>query len=329
MNNYKEMGFPFSNHQATRIVGEGRNGGVLGNYSFNIGVTDVDYDGLSGSGSTGDSITGVAAININSKNDDNNYQRYTKEQIEVLQNIFDRCPNPDEKERRELSQLLKLSKSQIKFWFQNRRSYMKIQMERQENSLLKEENERIRKENEALMERMSKHICSNCRGDNGESSSLLLFESSMQELQLREENACIGKEIQQLITQIETKSRETLPIPMGHVPPQQQSGVTSSHNLNIATNDLGLINIINAPVGNANFTSGGFIGPSSSSAFRLVTPHSPTTTFEFVKDSSGSSSTEPLAGPPPNMDDLATERVSTTDGWLGGMTRSGGSCSES
>jgi hypothetical protein len=40
--------------------------------------------------------------------------------------VFKECPHPDEKQRQELSKELKLSPRQIKFWFQNKRTQMKV-----------------------------------------------------------------------------------------------------------------------------------------------------------------------------------------------------------
>lgn len=40
--------------------------------------------------------------------------------------FFKECPHPDEKQRLELSRRLGLETKQIKFWFQNRRTQMKV-----------------------------------------------------------------------------------------------------------------------------------------------------------------------------------------------------------
>lgn len=40
--------------------------------------------------------------------------------------MFKECPHPDEKQRMELSRELGLAPRQIKFWFQNRRTQMKV-----------------------------------------------------------------------------------------------------------------------------------------------------------------------------------------------------------
>ena len=40
--------------------------------------------------------------------------------------MFKEWPHPDDKQRQELSRELKLSPRQIKFWFQNKRTQMKV-----------------------------------------------------------------------------------------------------------------------------------------------------------------------------------------------------------
>lgn len=40
--------------------------------------------------------------------------------------FFKECPHPDEKQRSDLSKRLGLENKQVKFWFQNRRTQMKV-----------------------------------------------------------------------------------------------------------------------------------------------------------------------------------------------------------
>lgn len=45
-----------------------------------------------------------------------------------VNSCFKECPHPDEKQRMELSRRLGLENKQIKFWFQNRRTHLKLCM---------------------------------------------------------------------------------------------------------------------------------------------------------------------------------------------------------
>jgi hypothetical protein len=46
--------------------------------------------------------------------------------IDVIFSFFKECPHPDEKQRLDLSKRLGLENKQVKFWFQNRRTQMKV-----------------------------------------------------------------------------------------------------------------------------------------------------------------------------------------------------------
>lgn len=48
--------------------------------------------------------------------------------LSSLSSLFKECPHPDDKQRMKLSQELGLKPRQVKFWFQNRRTQMKVRM---------------------------------------------------------------------------------------------------------------------------------------------------------------------------------------------------------
>ncbi|KAG4937112.1 hypothetical protein JHK85_052031 [Glycine max] len=117
------------------------------------------------------------------------YHRHTPQQIQELESLFKECPHPDEKQRLELSRRLNLETRQVKFWFQNRRTQMKTQLERHENSLLRQENDKLRAENMSMREAMRNPICSNCGGP------AMIGEISLEEQHLRIENARLKDEL--------------------------------------------------------------------------------------------------------------------------------------
>lgn len=136
--------------------------------------------------------------------------------------MFKECPHPDEKQRLELSKRLCLETRQVKFWFQNRRTQMKVffcffmlqnhifnpkneafcnkmllnhqsswqtQLERHENALLRQENDKLRAENMSIREAMRNPICTNCGGQ------AMLGDVSLEEHHLRIENARLKDEL--------------------------------------------------------------------------------------------------------------------------------------
>ncbi|EAY95651.1 hypothetical protein OsI_17516 [Oryza sativa Indica Group] len=54
------------------------------------------------------------------------YHRHTQHQIQEMEAFFKECPHPDDKQRKELSRELGLEPLQVKFWFQNKRTQMKV-----------------------------------------------------------------------------------------------------------------------------------------------------------------------------------------------------------
>ncbi|KAJ4830177.1 Homeobox-leucine zipper protein ANTHOCYANINLESS 2 [Turnera subulata] len=117
------------------------------------------------------------------------YHRHTPQQIQELEALFKECPHPDEKQRLELSKRLCLETRQVKFWFQNRRTQMKTQLERHENSLLRQENDKLRAENMSIRDAMRNPICSNCGGP------AIIGDISLEEQHLRIENARLKDEL--------------------------------------------------------------------------------------------------------------------------------------
>ncbi|XP_054776944.1 homeobox-leucine zipper protein MERISTEM L1-like [Prosopis cineraria] len=120
------------------------------------------------------------------------YHRHTQRQIQELEAFFKECPHPDDKQRKELSRELGLEPLQVKFWFQNKRTQMKAQHERSENSILKAENEKLRAENNRYKEALSNASCPNCGGPAA------LGEMSFDEQHLRIENARLREEIDRI-----------------------------------------------------------------------------------------------------------------------------------
>eukprot|EP00249_Psilotum_nudum_P005332 c18775_g1_i1 orf=569-2947(+) len=119
------------------------------------------------------------------------YHRHSAFQIQEMEAFFKEFPHPDENQRQLLSKHLNLATRQVKFWFQNRRTQMKAQQERQENAFLRQENESLRAENVTMREAIKNASCPTCGGPTA-------IEMSMEEQQMRIENTRMRGELERL-----------------------------------------------------------------------------------------------------------------------------------
>ncbi|KAH7366495.1 hypothetical protein KP509_18G081200 [Ceratopteris richardii] len=135
-----------------------------------------------------------------------------------MERFFKECPHPDEKQRQELSRELKLSPRQIKFWFQNKRTKLKVHHERQDNGVLRAENEKLKLENFTLRDAVRNVSCPSCGGP------ATLAEMSYDEQQLRIENMRLREEIDR-ISAMAAKyiGRQKPPMPMSSACPSAAS----------------------------------------------------------------------------------------------------------
>ncbi|XP_044325514.1 homeobox-leucine zipper protein ROC4 isoform X1 [Triticum aestivum] len=117
--------------------------------------------------------------------------RHTPRQIQELQALFEQCPHPDEKQRAALGKRVRLQPSQVKFWFQNRRTQLKRESLLHENRQLMEENGKLRAENLSLREAMTHPVCGGCGGP----FPAMLDESPSLEEDLRVQNATLKNEL--------------------------------------------------------------------------------------------------------------------------------------
>ncbi|XP_019441536.1 PREDICTED: homeobox-leucine zipper protein MERISTEM L1-like isoform X2 [Lupinus angustifolius] len=120
------------------------------------------------------------------------YNRHSEEQIQQMEEFFKECPHPNDNQRKELSKHLKLDPSQVKFWFQNKRTQVKAQVERLNNQRLNGEIENLRAELERCQEALKKATCPNCGGPSS------YGEMSFDEHHLRMENTRLKEEVQRL-----------------------------------------------------------------------------------------------------------------------------------
>ncbi|CAO2193353.1 unnamed protein product [Urochloa humidicola] len=193
------------------------------------------------------------------------YHRHTPQQIQELEALFKECPHPDEKQRGELSRRLGLDPRQVKFWFQNRRTQMKTQLERHENALLKQENDKLRAENMTIREAMRSPMCGSC------GSPAMLGEVSLEEQHLCIENSRLKDELNRvyaLATKFLGKPMAMLTGPM--LQPHMSSLPMPSSSLELAVG--GFRGLGSIPSAGLPGSMGEFAGGVSSPLGTVITP---------------------------------------------------------
>jgi homeobox-leucine zipper protein len=188
-----------------------------------------------------------------------------------VRRLFKECPHPDEKQRGELSKRLGLDPRQVKFWFQNRRTQMKVcydfasnsflffssekschfwalhsvdmvyvfspfcqtQLERHENFLLKEENDKLRAENITVREAVQGPTCGCC------GSLAMLGEVSLEEQHLRIENARLKDELTRIYALATKFLGKDFDFLLGNLQQPQLSLPMPSSSLELAVGGLG------------------------------------------------------------------------------------------
>ncbi|GLJ12320.1 hypothetical protein SUGI_0188660 [Cryptomeria japonica] len=134
------------------------------------------------------------------------HTRYNSSQVEIMEEFFKVCQHPDEKERLELSNRLGLTPQQIKFWFQNRRTQVKVQQDRTVNAFLHTENERLRMDILALQRTLQDIKCLTCGGPD------LMKEMVLNQQKLAIQNQYLKVEVAKLSAVASNRIGRTIPL---------------------------------------------------------------------------------------------------------------------
>ncbi|OQU81267.1 hypothetical protein SORBI_3006G034900 [Sorghum bicolor] len=89
-------------------------------------------------------------------------KRFAMHQIQELEAQFRVCSHPNPDVRQELATKIGLEERQVKFWFQNRRSQMKVKAYGDDNKGIRQELAKLKAENEELKQRRQNPICFMC-----------------------------------------------------------------------------------------------------------------------------------------------------------------------
>ncbi|CAL5034780.1 unnamed protein product [Urochloa decumbens] len=89
-------------------------------------------------------------------------KRFTVQQVQELEATFQVCTHPEPEVRQELGAKIGLQERQVKFWFQNRRSLMKLKACGNEIRDLQQENAKLHTDNIELKQLMLEPTCLKC-----------------------------------------------------------------------------------------------------------------------------------------------------------------------
>ncbi|KAA8520591.1 hypothetical protein F0562_014847 [Nyssa sinensis] len=215
----------------TGMESQGEMPRISENYESNVGRRSREEEHESRSGS--DNMDGASGDDQDAADmppRKKRYHRHTPQQIQELEALFKECPHPDEKQRLELSRRLCLETRQVKFWFQNRRTQMKTQLERHENSILRYENDKLRAENMTIRDAMRNPICTKCGG------AAIIGDISIEEQHLRIENVRLKDELDRVCA----LAGKFLGCPISPLAPSIPPGMpNSSLELGVGSNGFG------------------------------------------------------------------------------------------
>ncbi|CAH8294104.1 unnamed protein product [Eruca vesicaria subsp. sativa] len=141
--------------------------------------------------------------------------RYSQQDIQILEAYFKEYPHPNELQRQELCKRVDLEIDQIKSWFQNKIAQSKVEDVRNSNKLLREENETIRCQNAVMLEALQTVTCPPCGGPPFGGTEL---ERKLRIQNQRLENARLRTERDLLVDKI--KHQQTM---MDSFPQRQQT----------------------------------------------------------------------------------------------------------
>ncbi|KAK1373867.1 Homeodomain GLABROUS 11 [Heracleum sosnowskyi] len=164
---------------------------------------DADKDGVGGfgDGGSGNSLQSSSRIN--------HYHKYSTQQIQRLERVFNQYTHPHDDVKMQLSRELGLSHRQIQFWFQNKRTQFKAHQAKVEMTALRVQNDRIQRENNAMKEALERKVCPSCRGPTSIDKQILLIENAHSKEKLNNVPSKIANYIGRPLSQLQSGNQGT------------------------------------------------------------------------------------------------------------------------
>ncbi|XP_017238837.1 homeobox-leucine zipper protein ROC7-like [Daucus carota subsp. sativus] len=166
-------------YQATSDMGSAANGAIMNQNSQSPGEESAQPP-LKRMRETGSSS------GPNKKDSKKSSRRHSFHQKRAMESFFQIRQHPGHEERRRLSHDLGLEPSQVKFWFQNKRTQMKVLQDKNDSGSLESENQRLTELKNKMLAALRNIECIRCSGD------LKKVDSETHQLQL--ENARLRAE---------------------------------------------------------------------------------------------------------------------------------------
>ncbi|CAL5017537.1 unnamed protein product [Urochloa decumbens] len=104
----------------------------------------------------------------NEPSSENGKPRFTPEQIQELESLFQECSHPDDEIYQDIASMVDLEASQVKFWFQSRHTQMQVNAVEDENNDIRQQNNKLLAENKKLQQQLLPQPCGRCRHPTNE-----------------------------------------------------------------------------------------------------------------------------------------------------------------
>ncbi|CAN6242102.1 unnamed protein product [Urochloa humidicola] len=126
------------------------------------GINKEEYDVVAVQG-TEDHVNTDQDEDDNEQSSEHGQPRFTPEQIQALESLFQQCAHPDDEIYQDISAMVGIEASQVKFWFQSRHRQMQENSDEDENNDIRQQNRKLLAENKKLQQQLLPRPCGSCR----------------------------------------------------------------------------------------------------------------------------------------------------------------------